>query len=359
MRAGTLLLVLLPLLLLVMSARLALADLQGLYIMTAEQGQLQLVDLGNGSRTDVGPALASHGLTVSNISVATIQQTGKWFYSFARNTTASNRRLSLVTQFLGDGSLMVARPTPDVFPETLEESSFLITVDGGWVVYVSAVVPASSGDASGGSEDRLVIVRFDRTDYPFPPSTNSTHVVVDVPLSTIGLGGAGSIFASGTMLPSGNLWFQLAKGTVCYNVNTGKQVATVPLDPSGARQNPDFRGLAYSPSTELVHGVYSYTTSSNGSNGSGAATRSSYLASFNPLTAAPKLNISSAALPQVARDGSAAVLLSDKSAFAAMTTTGSMVKANLQTGEQTGVVQLCPGPEQVCFSSWAYEPFVF
>jgi hypothetical protein len=95
---------------------LAGASLQGLYVTWPETAQLTLLSNWNqdnvtaATETPVGVPLSDKGFSAPMCSPSTIQTTGKWYYTLAKNTSAGGFNTTpwnLISVFL-DGSTIRA-----------------------------------------------------------------------------------------------------------------------------------------------------------------------------------------------------------------------------------------------------------
>lgn len=352
------------------------ASLQGLYVLTAGHGQLQLVDPSTGAATAVGAPLSSSGFVLEDCVPTAIDTTGKWLYTLARNRTGtsttptgqSQAPLTLVAVQLADG--VIHRSTyplpPQGFDSAAAACDHTIASDGnGWHAYVTAIVttkrasrsaPRRVGSArvlaptssSQPPSARLRTVVFTLVDWPGTPNPLPS-VVLDVPVAGLGLGG-GVVVPSSTIDDIGVLWTSLehgAAGAVLRERNrtTVDRVARAPFETtlSGlqAGYGQVFLLLAPSPSP------------------AGAA--GSVVASFSTGDAHPSVRTHPAfgntSLPfATAMSGSATALLTDKRALVLATVGGRLAVLGL---DGNGTAALSPPSLSARAAGMSYEPFVF
>ncbi len=312
---------------------------------------------------------------------------------------------------LADAEIEYAVSLPShVFPADagLGACDFTLDVDGGLVLFATALVG-----------DRLLTARIARD--------GNVTVALNVSVAALGMGAAAA-FPSSTMLPSGDLWYQLQGGLVCHNVVTGEYVNRVrlpsmsaswssalsSLPPANAEADTEtdaaaaadlastsavvvLSGLAYSQSTQHVHGVLTTTTTVRSSSSSSSLLSSSsskttsVLAEFDPQAEQPTLRVGSESFAAVARDGAAAALMSDKAQITVLaeesggdgvdggvsgssSSTLTLLTLDLETGKQIASLALfCNNSAAAaaaasttsvvargaCPSSLGYQPFLF
>jgi len=319
----------------------ASASLQGLYAVSAGEGQLLFIDPDAGTVTHVGQPLSKSGLQVAACAPALVQQTNKWYFTLATNTTAPDD-VHLVGMDLADGSIVDFKTLPsNIFPQTLGMCDYTLDVDGGLVVFVTAVV-----------DDRLVTLRVEpkgetaQRVRKVPQYGINASVVLNVSVPDLDLGSTVQ-FPSSTILPSGDLWYQLENGVVGHNVVSGKYLNHLKFD----GDSTIFSGLAFSQSSSHVHGILQTRSS-----GASATEQTSVVAQFDPVSNAPQLQTGNASVPAVERDGSATALMADHAQIAVVSGSKLLV-LDLNNGDQLESTSICKG--KLCPSSIGYLPYVF
>ena len=363
-------------------------SLQGLYTLGAGSGQLRRLDWLNGSHVDVGAPLEAVGLEVASCAASLVQQTNKWYFTLATNTskphphkqhhtpqqqapgsdaTAAAEAVHLVGMALDGSGVTYFQTLPaDIFPPSagLAPCDYTLDVDGGLVIFVSAVVG-----------DRLLTVKFahssSETRMSGTEATGLAHdvltrrgatvddadiaVVVNASVAALGLGPRPR-FPSSTMLPTGDFWYQFEHGVACHNVADGGKFVkkvSVPTATTSA-----YGGLTYSLVSDLVHGVWADATSSP---------PAWHVLWFDPQADEPiPLHVGNETIGgPVDRDGAALTVLSDHKQLAVLSN-GRLLTLECTTGHRVATVDLCSdtsmagaGGSDTCPASIGYLPYVF
>lgn len=302
------------------------AALEGLYILTAPEGQLMKLNWTSGERVPVGKPLSAAGLRLQDCVPTAIDPTGKWIYTLATPTNSSSQQLELVAMQLGDGTLHPSKAplSPATFPNMSRACAFTLASDGGWNAYVSAQV---------GSRLRTVLLSVEQWPGKEPPPP---EVILDVPLDELGLGGSLSIPAS-TIDGDTVLWITLEHGVA------GLSLANKTIDRS-----------VMVPKGKTLTAVQGYGTMY----ALLSDTDGTVLASFSDDGPTPDLHSGSIHINGiVAHNQTSFAFLSDKGACVFMTTDGNLVTIDL-TGKPLGTTHACVQGHG-CPAGMAYEPFVF
>ena len=233
-----------------------------------------------------------------------------------------------MTASLADGSVISTRPLPHIFPSSLDACAHTITVDGGNIFYVTAVV---EGDTDSG---RLVTVQY---------SGDNTTVALNVSVASVGLGTAHVKYPSSVIGPSGWLWHQLPEGSAAFNLQTGQQMATMRL-PAGSSMG----GFACAWQDSRIYGVM---TTSRGA---------FHIASFDPTVQHPVLRRATDTLPHVLRGSSAVAIIPDLGQMAVLGVKHvDNSQVNLVTFDLNGTLLWSVPVGNPPPSGMVYEPFVF
>jgi len=298
---------------------------QGFYLLAPKTAQLLLTDLSSGASTPIGAGLPPGWEAPSDCSPTATEQTGKWVYSFARQSGAPpDAPWSVIAMELRDGSVRKSYALPGAFPPALPACAHALAEDGGWHAYVAAV----TRDAA----PRLIMWRFTYT-WPF---SNESVPLLDVPLSSLGMGAAPPTLT--LTVSNFTAWVALEQGLVGVDLATNAPSRRLPFAGGAA-----VAGLQYDVAG-LPRRVVGLAT-----NSSGATALFSFVDSGAGVPKAEFVPTARAVEP-----GSAgwAALANDKNAYVALGG-GRAVTVALGSGAVVGDVSVRPA------IACAYEPFVF
>lgn len=336
-------------------------SLEGLYILTAPEGQLMQLNWTSGSRVPVGKPLKSSGLQIQSCSPTAIDTTGihrytllghlclgstagahtqtpdsrkisgKWIYTLASASNGTTARandhgLRLVAMQLADGTLHQSQDElpASIFPDATVACDFTIATDGGWDAYVTGV-----------ANSRLRSALISLQDWPGSPPP-PPKLFLDVAIDSLRLGGAASI--PGSTIDADNvLWITLRRGLAGLSLST-KTIDRRVVTPEGKT----FHGvLGY----DMLYGLLSDDTT-------GQTVIASFAAGETP-------SIQQGTIPTrgaVAQNCTSFAFLSDQKRLTYVTTTGDLVTVDL-TGSPISTASACI--DGVCPAGMCYEPFVF
>jgi hypothetical protein len=228
---------------------------------------------------------------------------------------------------LRDGSVRKAYALPPAVPANLSACAHALAEDGGWHAYVAAVTQDES--------PRLILWRLTYT-WPF---SNESVPLLDVPLSTLGMGAAPPTLT--LAVSNFTAWLALEKGLVGVDLATNEPTRRLPIG-GGAVVGLQY-DLAGSP--RRVVGVLD----------SGTATS---ILSFEDTGRGTPAVQSVPTRARVAPEAAGwAALANDKGALVVLQGTRAFV-LDLQGGGVAGNVSAC-STGGGCAIACVYEPFVF
>ena len=300
---------------------------QGFYLLAPRTAQLLLTDLASGAQTPIGAGLPAPWQAPPDCTPTAVEQTGKWAYTFARRAGAPPAApWSVAAMELRDGSVRKAYALPPAFPPSLPACAHALAEDGGWHAYVAAV----TRDAS----PRLLLWRFTFT----WPHSNESAPVLDVPLASLGMGGAPPTLA--LAVSNSTAWLALEGGLVGVDLATGLPSRRLPL-PGGAVQALQY-DVAGAP--RRVVGLL-------------AGASASHLLAFEDTGEGTPVVQRVPTAARVAPDNAGWAALANDRAALVVLQRGRALELALGSGAVVGNVSACSGGQ--CAIACVYEPFVF
>jgi hypothetical protein len=299
------------------------ASQQGLWSVTAPAGQLQRIDWTTGDTTDVGQPLSSESWEVPSCSPSTIDQTGKWYYQYARPSHSSaGTPWSLLVFRLQSRLILYVQEMAPSFPVHLDPCDYMVVADGGWGAYVASV-----------KDDNHLVVMY----YGWEQTLDSpTRIKVIWDAVVPSLLGGGATYPS-CALSQDLLWLQFSNAIGVLNMtDAGSPTLQVAI-----RLNSDevLSALQYDDQTDSVFGLLSRRDSAT------------VVASFPRESVDAKPAVGNVTMPDADNTDSLASFLFQPREFALEI--GSSLATFSLNGTKINEVPISS------ISSMHYEPFVF
>jgi hypothetical protein len=228
---------------------------------------------------------------------------------------------------LRDGSVRKAYTLPSAFPPSLPACAHAVAEDGGWHAYVAAV----TRDAS----PRLIMWRFTYT-WPF---SNESVPLLDIPLSSLGLGAAPPTLT--LAVSNFTAWLALERGLVGVDLATNLPTRRLPIAAGAAVLGLQY-DLAGTP--RKVVGLLVDGSSS------------SLISFVDTGEGIPEVKSVPTARLAPPKNSGWVALANDKEAMVVLQGEQAVVLA-LSSGAVTGNVSACSAAG--CAIACVYEPFVF
>lgn len=315
------------------------ASLQGLYGITAADGQLVSLNWTNGESAAIGASLQTKGWYVDSCVPTGLDTTGKWLFTLARRLTASGsgaqRPLEVVGIQLADGSLHTTTST--LVDAGLQDSDsacdFALIGRDGDLAYVTGQM--------GNSRMRTVVFSFGGSTAP-----KAAVVVLDTDTSQFKVGRLAAV-PTATLDDFGIMWLQMEYGAVSVPLSIRNQtkVKAVVQAPTGTW----FTGLtaAYGK----IYGILSPPRSPPGAAGS-------RLSWFPFDVDQPVITMASVTLPSgISHNGTAVTALSDS--FAVIVATLGDRFSQFGFLQLNGTCSFRSLSNSLTLAGMIYEPFVF